>query len=722
MTNSFNNTDINKIKDALEDYYSSLIIDEDKTESSDNRTPYFFNNMKNISTIRSDDFYFNHFIHQCINYKIGKNNNNNNMLNILQQNNNVDVDKINNIQIYINTISVIVDILEAYKNYIDNNENYISTISELSTIKLQFSTTTNNGIYTTADGNNILTLNIKSFSINSSSIFTLPAIQTSPPSQTFNKFTPAGSTTLTPYILPINTKSRLDQSKDIINNLLYFLINITDKNAKIEIYALYYYYKLVKCYMLLTCSSTNIAINNIGNNNIHNIRLTSNNSIYSSSATLLSPYNNNTRTASDIKTEYNIVSTYVFNELNTLQQTFYANANNILSFLEPQKYNFTIDINNNSPDSREIELIYTDTDNINDIINTDDKIKLLIRSYYIFYNNNYYKIININKDIKIITIEAKFNDNSSNDAINITSLPFNSDGNPVDTETLPLDTNIINMNDCKFVKSNFITLKKDYYNNKDILSNINDNIKTNSIKLNNVKKDYDSNKLIDDTLNIQITAIHFILLVIILIFIGILTVDINEGIKKLVALTIAGIILLMMIIIYIMNSKNKNIENFTTVSEINDSNKIQFLQNKYSTFNSQAKIYIDSIKQFIKNTDSKDLYDDLLHIMDREKYDKNHISNILDHKKILGENNIDVYKYDYYNKQIYINTILISALFVVILYLIYNMNPNIEKNLLLFIGFILFIIISTYYIINTNNLVHSKSSHYYWKPMDLSKA
>lgn len=708
MTNSFTNTDITKIKEALEDYYNSLIIDEDKTDRSNNKTPYFFNNMKNISTIRSDDFDFNQFIHQCINYKIGKKNNNNIMLEILEQNNTANNVKINNIQKYINTISVIIDILEAYKNYIDINENYISIIPDIKTIKLQSSTTTtNNGTY----GNNILILNIKSFSTNINNIFTLLEGETL--FQTFNKFTPADSTTLNPYISPLNTKEKLQQSKDIINNLLYFLINITGNNAKIEIYALYNYYNLVKCYMLLTCSSTNIAINDITTvtSSIHNIRLTTNNSIYTSSETLLLDYTDiSKRDVSVIKNEYNIVSNYVFNELNILQQNFYANS--ILSTLESENFNFTINSNNNkTPNSTEIKVSYTSdtSDNINTIINTSEKINLLKKNYYIKYNNKYYKFLDINKIDKIITIEAKLYSNVSNDISNIQRLPDYNSG-------------IISMPNCRFVKSNFITLKKDYYNNKDILSNINDNIKTNSIKLNDVKKDYENNKLIDDTLNIQITAIHFILLVIILIFIGILTVDINEGIKKLVALTIAGIILLMIIIIYIMNTKNNNIENFTTVTAINDTTKIDFLEKKYSSFNAQAKIYIDSIKQFIKNTDSKDLYDDLLHIMDIEKYDKNHISNILDHKKILGENNIDVYKYDYYNKQIYINTILISALFVVILYLIYNMNPKIEKNLLLFIGFILFIIISTYYIINTNNLVHSKSSHYYWKPMDLSRA
>ena len=705
MASSFSNTDNLKIKDSLEEYYTSLFKEENKRELLNN-TPYFFDTMKNIALINDNDFAFNNFISQCINYNIGKTNaNNNEMLKILS-----DKSKINDIQKFINTVSVILDILEAYKKFIDENANYMSSLSNLASIKLSASTTGLNTYFFNIETKE-LELKIISFSTNNNNIFTIISDETS---QIVNKSSHV-------YI-SFTENPVLQQSKDIIKNLLYFLMNISPRNAKIEVYCLYYYYKLVKCYMLLTCSSTNIAINDISSSAIlDNIRLTNTSSsgseisIFTSSETLLGDYtNDDKRTASVLKSEYSVVLSYVFNELSQLQSSFFTNPNSNLISLENKLYNFTINNTENPEDTKVIKLKYTDTDenDINNIVNTDNKIKILKRSYYIFKDNNYYKIIDIDTDKKFLTIKARYEGNTSPDAANLPPLP----------SSISFQTDDQNMDECTFVDSNFVTLKKDYYDNKEKLYDINNNIKSNTIKLNGVKRNYDDNKTIDDTLNTQITIVHVILGIIGVVFILLLISNINNGIKKLVSMAFVGIILLLMIVLYLMNSTYKTIEEGFATGDITEDNKIQSLNEKYSTFNSQAKLYIDTMKLNIKNIDSADIYNDLLNIMEREKYDKQNISNLLDHKRILGKSYIDVYKYDYYNKQIYINTILVSGLFIVLLYLIYIMNPKIEKNLLVFVGLILFIIIVTYYLINTNIKVHSKSSQYYWGPMDLSRA
>ena len=711
MASSFSNTDNLKIKDSLEEYYSALFKENDKRELSSAKTPYFFDTMKNIAVINENDFAFNNFISQCINYKIGKTNDyNNEMLKILS-----DTSKINDIQKFINTVSVILDILEAYKKFIDENANYMSSLSNLASIKLSASIDASNTC-TFDTTSKQLELKIASFSTSSNSIFN---IDSSEPSQTVTKSpeSPESPESSHRYEAFNSDKTVLQQSKDIINNLLYFLMNISPQNAKIEVYCLYYYYKLVKCYMLLTCSSTNIAINNISNSaTLDNIRLTNTSSpgsIFTSSETLLNDYTElNKRSASVLKSEYSVVLSYVFDELNQLQSSFFNNPNNTLNLLQNKFYNFTINNTENTADTKEIKLKYTN-DDINNIVNTDNKIKILKRSYYIFKDNNYYKIIDIDKTENTVIIKARYNSNTSADAANLPPLP---------SDILSTNTGYQSMDECTFVDSNFITLKKDYYDNKEKLYDINNNIKSNTIKLNGVKRNYDDNKTIDDTLNTQITIVHVILGIIGVVFILLLISNINNGIKKLVSMAFVGIILLLMIVLYLMNSTYKTIEEGFATGGITEDNKIQFLNEKYSTFNAQAKLYIDAMKLNIKNVDSADIYDDLLNIMDREKYDKQNISNLLDHKRILGKSYIDVYKYDYYNKQIYINTILVSGLFIVLLYLIYIMNPKIEKNLLVFVGLILFIIIVTYYLINTNIKVHSKSSQYYWGPMDLSRA
>ena len=720
MASSFSNTDNLKIKDSLEEYYSALFKENDKRELSSAKTPYFFDTIKNIALINDNDFAFNNFISQCINYNIGKTNaDNNEMLKILS-----DTSKINDIQKFINTVSVILDILEAYKKFIDENANYMSSLSNLASIKLSASTDASTDASNTFSFNTSykqLKLKIASFSTSSNNnIFTIDDDSSVPLSQTVTKSSHRYE--------PFNSdKTVLQQSKDIINNLLYFLMNISPQNAKIEVYCLYYYYKLVKCYMLLTCSSTNIAINNISSSaTLDNIRLTNTSSpdseisIFTSSETLLEDYTSTStqkRSASVLKSEYSVVLSYVFNELSQLQSSFFTNPNSNLISLENKLYNFTINNTENLEDTKVIKLKYTGTDTdenyINNIVNTDNKIKILKRSYYIFKDNNYYKIIDIDKTENTVIIKARYNSNTSADAANLPPLP----------SSIRFDTNgDQNMNECTFVDSNFLTLKKDYYDNKGKLYDINNNIKSNTIKLNGVKRNYDDNKTIDDTLNTQITIVHVILGIIGVVFILLLISNINNGIKKLVSMAFVGIILLLIIVLYLMNSTYKTIEEGFATGEITEGNKIQFLNEKYSTFNAQAKLYINTMKLNIKNVDSADIYDDLLNIMEREKYDKQNISNLLDHKRILGKSYIDVYKYDYYNKQIYINTILVSGLFIVLLYLIYIMNPKIEKNLLVFVGLILFIIIVTYYLINTNIKVHSKSSQYYWGPMDLSRA
>ena len=300
MTSSFSNNDMPKIKDSLEEYYSSLFKENDKRELSSTKTPYFFDTMKNIALINDNDFAFNNFISQCINYNIGKTNaDNNEMLKILSS----DTSKINDIQKFINTVSVILDILEAYKKFINENANYMSSLSNLESIKLSASTDASNTYYFNTSSSIQLELKIASFNItNSNHIFTI--IVSSETSQIVNKSSHD-------YTSFNTTSTVLQQSKDIINNLLYFLMNISPQNAKIEVYCLYYYYKLVKCYMLLTCSSTNIAINNISSTStLDNIRLTNTSSqdseinIFTSSETLLEDYNSSTskRVASVLKT------------------------------------------------------------------------------------------------------------------------------------------------------------------------------------------------------------------------------------------------------------------------------------------------------------------------------------------------------------------------------------------------------------------------------------
>jgi undecaprenyl pyrophosphate phosphatase UppP len=701
MANSFTNSSIDSINSLLAEYYSSLFEEVDKTEKSSYKTPYFFDIMKDIKNVDNTDFKFNQFIKQCVYYTIGTDGNNNDMLDIITTGNNADTDKINDAHTYIYTVCSIIDILEAYKNYIDTNKNYLTSIPAFVSIKLSKGTT-NTGSFN--KDTKTLDLKIQSFPANSeTSIFTKAANGNY---QIVNKIDAV-------YISPTDGDA-LSQSQSIIKNLLYFLLNISSKNAKVEVYCLYYYYEVMRCYILLTCASTNIAINDMSSTGrIHGIKFDTSSTIYVSD-----DYNadSDSRTPADILSQYTNTRKFVFDKLVDLQNNFTVGESRLLV---NKAFNFNIDPVTDEK-TTSIVLKYTGDDivTINDSILTEYKKKDLIDNYYIYNNNKYYKITSIDTNTNILTITAKYASNSDINYRDIPTLPSNitvADGGVISGST--------------FVESNFVTLKKDYYDNKDNLYDINNSIKTNTLKLNTVKHKYEYNKNMDDTLNTQIMAIHIILGIIAIVFTGVIMSNIDNELKKQIIIVIAGLILLVIIVIYILNSKSKVEEGFAVVidddglllADTTSADKINYLNSKYTTFNAQVEIFFNVMKTYIKNVDSVDIYDDLLNIMDREKYEKQNIANLIGHKSSLGKSHIDVYKYDYFNKQIYINTILVSALSVITLYIVYTMNPKIEKNLLVFIGIIVLIIIMAYYIINTNMKVHSNSSMYYWSPMDINK-
>ena len=76
-----------------------------------------------------------------------------------------------------------------------------------------------------------------------------------------------------------------------------------------------------------------------------------------------------------------------------------------------------------------------------------------------FHLTNCLKEINHRQIYALKHEEKKYYNNTDNDAINIPSLPF---------ETTETTGNFYELDKCSFISSNFITLKKDYYNNKDI--------------------------------------------------------------------------------------------------------------------------------------------------------------------------------------------------------------------------------------------------------------
>lgn len=732
-----NQANIEDIKNSIKEYYDNLFNENDKKTNS---KPYFFDMMKDIRNIDDNNNYkFNQFIKNCFNINIDESTSASGVRTIVSNIDTTTYTSINEIHSHINAVNIIINIIEAYKNYIDVNRDYKDKLNNIIGIKLKLSNYINSGkIESETTGDNpgsYLILNIRSF---------VDGVEENK-NDLIIKDTGSGTGTdaiktyLNSTILHSdfnNTDDYFVQNRNIINNLIYFLLNISESVIKIEIYTLYYYFNIVKCYMLLSCASTNIGINDIGpsvtDSTIYNcINLTNDRHTFvlSGESTRQDIYTDDNsiikKNKEELISEYITVKEHVFNRINYLQQSFFID-NNKIDNLDSKIFNFKIkgsDSTNINNDTIEVVLDFselnTDDNNliINNINNDEDKKKFLIKYYYLYDidNNKYFKI----KDLSVnkITIEAKYSNNSQEKYNNIPSLPS--------SIIIPSSTNInIDLNNYIFIKSNFITLKKDYYNNKNTLYNINNNIKTNSLKLNSLKHKYEYNKNLDDNLNNQINAIYAILAILGIVFIGVIISNIDQKIKRSFTMIFGGIILLLIIIFYILNRRNKIEEGFALNEDLmgfNKDNKHEYILNQIVIFNNSSKLLINLLKTHIKSVDSLDLYNDLFNIMNREKRDKSNISDVLAHKKSVGSAHIDVYKYEYHNKQVFINTLLFSTLCIISLYMLYNMNPGIDSNLIMFLIVLLIIIILTYYLLNTNSLVHTKSSQYYWGPMNISE-
>ena len=738
-----NQANIEDIKNSIKEYYSNLFNENDKRTGN---KPYFFDMMKDITNIDTDNNYkFNQFIKNCFNLNISESTTDDVTTTI----SNIDTtsfSSINEIHSHINAVSIIIDIIDAYKNFMDVNRDYKDKLISIIGIKLKSSNYINSGkienVSTGDNQGNYLILNIRSYTggdVLNQNDLTLKDVGTGIAADV-SEGTAAAIPAVKTYVKDgyshsefVKEDAYYFQNRKIINNLIYFLLNISQSAIKIEIYTLYYYFNIVKCYMLLSCASTNIGINDIGTSvtdsstyNCINLTNDTYNSVLSGVSTKQATYIDDNAIEKKNKealiTEYIAVKEHVFNRINYLQKSFFID-NNKINNLDDKIFNFKIkysDSININKDTIEIILDFADSqnaDSINNINNNEENKKFLIKYYYLYDidNNKYFKIkeLFLNK----ITIEAKYNTNTQTKYSEIPSLPSY-------ITDIPTSENDINLTNYIFIKSNFVTLKKDYYYNKNTLYNINNNIKTNSLKLNSLKHKYEYNKNLDDNLNNQINAIYAILAVLGIVFIGVIISNIDEKIKRSFTMIFGGILLLLIIIFYILNRKNKIEEGFglnEDLGNFNKNNKHEYILNQLIIFNNQSKLFINLLKTHIKSVDSLDLYNDLFNIMNREKRDKKNISDVLAHKKSVGSAHIDVFKYEYHNKQVFINTLLFSTLCIISLYMLYNMNPNIDSNLIMFLIVLLTIIILTYYLINTNSLVHTKSSQYYWGPMNLNE-
>jgi hypothetical protein len=373
----------------------------------------------------------------------------------------------------------------------------------------------------------------------------------------------------------------------------------------------------------------------------------------------------------------------------------------------------------------------------------------LINDYIVYDNKNkkYYNILTItdsnsanppsfNIEINAVLDETALTKARQNDKS--TELFKNASGETVlDGATIPNTTGIF----LDIRKKDINVFKNGYIDDRKSINNLNEIIGFNTNKVQRQKNLYESQYNKNVFLTRQILIYNIIISIIILILISINLMNVDKELAKTISLACFGIIILLFVI-YI-TSNITYLETFTGSDTNTDekvsilhrltytyyrknklsndeynNNKIEILNKQIDDLNKKFISYFEKIIITIPSADSVDFYREIKNITSTEIENKNYVNKLLEFNKSQGNNDMDTIKYELENNKLYILTLLISS---IIFIGFYNMYINYKINekylsLILFICIIIFIIISAYYIINSNKRVRTVYKHKYWGP------
>jgi hypothetical protein len=791
-----NNTQFIDLKNILNEYHNTFITDRDDPQTSTS----YFPEMKITYTSATDIQYtapdgnvvwnienFNKFIMSCFNYKISSSDERVYNQFKIKSGATANAKELKDIRYHINTINVIIDILEAYKKFIElESVNFKALINNVNNIQLvnkfcrpnktaTFNNLPNVGYIHKATGESTLVLSITSFHKDNHA-FT-PVNSTHKVVTSINEFIDgdtlkspltneylkqtinfnaaenkvflngnAGEMSYNPQNTTLTEADGQARDKRIINNLLYFLVRMSKDNIRLQVFALYYYYKLARAYIYMHCATINVSINDVTSvtNNIVINLVSSSQVITSTIADYVSIFlNNNTVTSiggRDNITHYNIILVWVKEEFKSITQDLFkidATTDPALRYVLDKSITF-IHTYSNTKETTSLNLSFQDSpfaNSLRTIIRNPVTRELFINNYILVYNGTQYKIKGANQgnnnSDNYITIEAKYRDYTDPSVLNIPSIPFNHNAGG----------GTINLDNCKIYNKSIFSLKKDYANNKTELRNLNSNIKFNTVKINNQKNLFDLQKNKYDVLNNQILAYNIILGAVLITFICLFAFNIEMGTKKLISFIICSIIIIIILVYYILsvsyteesfttNSYKDKIEHFAISSSaglLSSSNseytgdKMNFLNEQLLSVCTDVMASFQRILGVLPLKDTTDFYNELNNVIELEKGEKSNINDILTYKRSLGNSNIDIMKYEIHNMKVYIFVLLVTAAIFSLLYMVSLFIPPDYGSLLMFVALIVGIIMFSYYIIFTNYLVKTKSMHKYWGPMSHDK-
>lgn len=848
------NESIIEFKNLLLDYHNQFIQERNPSGIKN----YFFSEMKDISSAEANQAVipastgsgntwninmFNNFIKNCVHYKISTDFNNLYIplkpKKIASGNPVADENNLKDIGRQLNVLNVIIDILEAYKSFIDTEDiqfkNMILNVNSIMLVNKhsrppygannKLTTNPNHG-YIHSDSNlgGINTLVLSIVSLNKvNRVFTLSGA-----TYTNGSITSEGSnnleiTTNEGFIVDgkvaDNKKTFLRQSvsasesggtiqikhngsgsertylsddptesasqkqnpderdKELLQNVLHFLMKITysqKDSVRTQVYALYYYYKIIRIYIYNVLTYTNLAVNNItlSSGTINEIKVTDLafvlDTSYSEYVTnFLRPIYGKTADDTDINYENSIsvptqtssgtkqslkdsiikIDEWSRFQLEKIEEDLFVNSNSnkmdsALIYIINKAIAFKInksDYANANSDT--IKLNYSTVGLVNNIaavIRNQITKSYMLNHLVIVKDGIQYDIVGVNQGDddadKYILIKARFLDNSIAEKQDIPAIPF---------QYSTMTAGDINFEAILLSKSLF-TLKREYTFNKGRLRNINNDIRYNTVKINNQKSLFGVQKNRYDLLKNQVLAYSIILGALFVSFLFVLTYNFDVATKKMISFIFSGIIVLIIVIYYILNASyieekftNSNYDNkqiiekfedigFKTLTEVINTNnlssgynvkKLYFIRDKLAGLQNSCSTVLQKTLSMVPLRETQDFYSELNLVMKMETTEKSNIKDILTYKHSLGNSQIDIMKYEIHNMKIYLFVLLATAGIFSLLYMMSLFIPPDYSSLLMFIAFIIAVVMFAYYLIFTHYLVRTKSMHKYWGPM-----
>jgi hypothetical protein len=296
-------------------------------------------------------------------------------------------------------------------------------------------------------------------------------------------------------------------------------------------------------------------------------------------------------------------------------------------------------------------------------------------------------------------------------------------------------TNITNASEYLVIKlKETNTYKTKYITTKDELNRLEADIGYKSSKVTHQNNLYESQNNKKIFLERQVLAYNIILAIIVIILVAVNVVKVDQGVVKTVSLSCFGAIILLFVIYFISNMTyietfasvgdplyELTFASFTTDSSSTESlytpKKIRALNGEITKLNTRFLGYFEKLIITLPASDNYDFYKEISEIITNDKENKEFIRNNLDYSKNQNDNNINSIKYELENNKLYINTLLISAVIFVGLYNLYiNYMSEKYQSLLIFISFIIFVIILSYYYITANRRVKTVFKNIYWGP------